>query len=221
MGRPEGNRDRSDTHAVDGEALKRFQLRKCWTNAALSFNSHVPLKTIERARKGERIELEKIDWLAEALEVESARLLLSEKPVRLYRLPTGEDVKIPINEDKRFEVTITIATPYHEFNRSEKKDAFIGLLDSVIKGSEPITINAVKEGSTLVTLEMSTQDILRLLAEMIDGTLGNMNITAMTMEDHSWIMRMIVCLKVLKTPVEPDSQTWSDMLNENMMDGIF
>ncbi len=219
-------RIKSSTHAVDGEALKRFQLQQGWSNEELSTKARIHVKTINRARNGQRIELFAIKKIALSLGLEHTRLFLSEKPVKLIGDPQSDDyIEVPISYEKRKDVIITVIVPFAEFNQTNTKSFFIGNLKQVIHSSEKINIVAVKNddasaaivSGTVVRLEMSTQDILRLLAAKIDGTLDDIKITNISLSDYSWLNRMIARLSKVATPTDADDETWSDMLNYNMV----
>ena len=71
----------------------------------------------------------------------------------------------PPKKEPRFKVQVTLEIPYEEFAESEQLVSFLAMLEQIVQAKHEITVAGVEEGSTIITLEMSMDDIERLIYE--------------------------------------------------------
>jgi hypothetical protein len=209
------SRNRS-THVVDTAALDFYKAANGITSdAMLAKRAGVSKKTISRAYAGESISNEKIDCICrQALGgIPAVRLLKIDPALRVIPLANMIDVKVPMAPDRRIPVRITLAVDFEAMKSSTTLLNFQRKLETVLHTTHPVNVVDLKKGSTVVVVEMSTHDILRLFAAIIDRSLADAAITRIELDRYSWIRRMVIALRVLGTPVEPDARTLSDIVD--------
>ena len=209
------------SHLVDKDKLITLKASMGWTDQVLAEQAGISAKTLERIWKGVPVSMPSIDAIARAFRVTCDKIIHFEKPFATVFPPGwGPAVQVPLKPGSRFTVKLTLAIPFEEFDRSERMLSFIEILKEILISTGDVTIGGMERGSTIVTLSMSAQDTLRLLAKMIDGKLASVNITRVDIPDESWLVRMIVSLKLLGSPVDPDEETWSELLNSREVEGV-
>ncbi len=115
------------------------------------------LKTVENVERGENVYLYTLSKFAQALGVEVSTLMIGTAPPD------------PPKKERHFKVQITVEVPFEEFDESVQLVSFMNMLKQIVQAKDDIMVAGVQEGSTIITLEMGTDDIERLLDEFTGG----------------------------------------------------
>jgi transcriptional regulator with XRE-family HTH domain len=154
---------KSRTVRPDAEAIKRLRIEKGWTVEKLADKAICSVKTLENIEKGSSVYLSTLSKIATALGVEYKTLL-----------PGAEPPPEPPRPEPRVEVQVVMSIPFDQFDESEQLSGFIEFLKQYTKGGGNINVVGVAPGSTIITLEMSMQDMLALFAAYKEGKLAEM-----------------------------------------------
>jgi transcriptional regulator with XRE-family HTH domain len=167
------NKLKNRTVEPDGEAIQRLRIEKGWRVEDLANKAGCSLKTVENVEKGENIYLYTLKRVANALDVEPSELLIDvddESPVRMRK------------KERVWKITLEVSTPYDEFDESSD---LVGLLQALMSrlGGGGIEPTGVKEGSTLIEVEMTLEQFLELAEAYADGRLDDLNIESIAAPD--------------------------------------
>ena len=154
---------KSRTVCPDAEAIRRLRLEKGWRVEDLAKHAKCSVKTVENVERGANVYMFTLAKLAKELGVEYAALVAGGK------LPPE-----PPRPEPRVEVQVVMSIPFDQFDESEQLSGFIEFLKQYTKGGGNINVVGVAPGSTIITLEMSMQDMLALFAAYKEGKLAEM-----------------------------------------------
>lgn len=145
--------DKGGLVKVDGSALERLRKAAGLTIDDLANKSGVSTRTLNSYTAGKEARISSLKYVADALGVEF-RSLLKEPPSK--ELPQS-----PV--EKRVEIDINVSIPYEMFEQSSQLAAFLAMLQSVLNPQSNIKVISVKEGSTIIAVEMDIEDVVKLL----------------------------------------------------------
>jgi|SRR5579884_419529 len=137
--------------APDGKAVQRLRIEKGWRVEDLADKAKCSLKTVENVERGRNVYLYTLNKFAHALGVELSTLM------------AGAALPDPPKKERRFKVQFTLEIPFEKFDESMHLVSFLNMLRDYLQAKDEITVVGVQEGSTIITLEMSLDDIQRLL----------------------------------------------------------
>ena len=178
---------------IDPEVLDVYRNKRGFTDEQLADLCGITDRTIRRIR-----EEGQGSW-------DSAKRLAGGLGIDLEVLISGIDppaAALPPTIKRRFEVVIHLDVPFKQMD-TQMKEEKKALLGKVICCLSEITILKVQDGSTILTLEMSEGDILRLLAAMVDRELDMLRISKIRIPDHSWIIIILALLNYDKEQLQP------------------
>lgn len=210
---------RRNTHLVNPKKLKQLMDIRLWAIQDLAIASGVSPSTIARVFAGVAISGSNIKLLANACGIGHEQLLEFGTDYASLPHPLGA-IKIEANPEDFLNVKLTVAVPFNVFNEPDYIVMFQTSLKKYIHATGAMPIAKLENGSTVVTIPMSKQDVLRLLAEMLGADLRQLKITKVSLEKHVWLYRMLAALKITGTPKEPDEATWAEMQNFHMLDDL-
>ena len=157
----------SRTVRPDAEAIKRLRLAKGWSVEVLADKAICSVKTLRNIEKGESVYLSTLSKIATALCVDFATLMPGGKP------PSDPP---PLAPESRLQVQITVSIPFAQFDESKQ---LCGLIDSLrqlmVGGGGDIRVLNVGSGSTVITLEMTRQDVRALQSAYSEGKLAKLH----------------------------------------------
>ena len=139
------------TVSPDGSAIQRLRLEKGWRVIDLARKTYCSDKTVASAERGENIYVVTLSKIATALGVELTTLLKGELPAA------------PTNKERRLQVQITLDIPLQKVEESDALDRILTKLKQIIHAADEMIVVGVEDGSTIITLEMSIEDIERLI----------------------------------------------------------
>jgi transcriptional regulator with XRE-family HTH domain len=139
------------TVAPDGEAIQRLRIEKGWRVEDLAKKARCSLKTVENVERGRSVYLYTLSKFAQALGVEVSTLMAGAAPPD------------PPKKERRFKVQFTLEIPFEEFDESMQLVSFLNMLRDYLQAKDEIAVVGIEEGSTIITLEMSLDDIQRLI----------------------------------------------------------
>jgi transcriptional regulator with XRE-family HTH domain len=139
------------TVTPDGQAIQRLRIEKGWRVEDLAKKARCSLKTVENVEKGQNVYLYTLSKFAQALGVEVSALVPGTAPPD------------PPKKERRFKVQLTLDIPFEEFDESEHLVSLLDMLKQIVHAKHEITVAGVEEGSTIITLEMSIDDIQSLI----------------------------------------------------------
>ncbi len=145
------------TVAPDGKAIQRLRIEKGWRVEDLAKKAKCSLKTVENVERGANVFLYTLSKFAQALGVEVSTMMIGTEPPD------------PPKKERRFKVQFTLEIPFEEFDESEPLVSFLAMLKQIVQAKHEIAVAGVEEGSTIITLEMSMDDIQRLIYEFMDS----------------------------------------------------
>ncbi len=137
--------------APDGKAVQRLRIEKGWRVEDLADKAKCSLKTVENVERGRNVYLYTLNKFAKALGVEPSTLM------------AGAALPDPPKKERRFKVQFTLEIPFEKFDESMHLVSFLNMLRDYLQAKDEITVVGVQEGSTIITLEMSLDDIQRLI----------------------------------------------------------
>ncbi|HEY7159387.1 MAG TPA: helix-turn-helix transcriptional regulator [Gemmataceae bacterium] len=137
--------------APDGKAVQRLRIEKGWRVEDLADKAKCSLKTVENVERGRNVYLYTLNKFAKALGVEPSTLM------------AGAVLPDPPKKERRFKVQFTLEIPFEKFDESMHLVSFLNMLRDYLQAKDEITVVGVHEGSTIITLEMSLDDIQRLI----------------------------------------------------------
>jgi len=138
----------------DGEAIQRLRIEKGWRVEDLADKAKCSLKTVENVERGRFVYLYTLSKFAQALGVEVSTLMAGAEPPAPQNLPKKKWMG---------NVQITLNIPFGEFDECMHLVSLLNTLRDLIQARDEITVVGVQEGSTVITLEMSLDDIQRLI----------------------------------------------------------
>ncbi len=145
----------------DAEEIRRLRLEKGWRVEDLAKHAKCSVKTVENVERGANVYMFTLAKLAKELGVEYVALVEGGKP------PPE-----PPKPDPRVQVQVVFSIPFDQFDESEQLTGFMEFLKQFMKGGGNVNVVGVAPGSTIVTLEMSVQDMLALFAAYSEGKLA-------------------------------------------------
>jgi len=143
----------------DAEAVKRLRLAKGWRVEDLAKLAKCSAKTVENVERGANVYMFTLAKFAQALGVEYQSLL-----------PAADTAPESERQPRRFEVKITLAIPYEEFDESEQLGSLIDVLKRLMGGGGDINVAGVGPGgSTIITLDMNEEDVETFILTFVKG----------------------------------------------------
>ena len=144
----------------NGEAISRLRQAKGWRVQDLAKKAKCSVKTVENVERGVNVFLVTLGSFATALDVEYAALVSG-----------GEPPPEPPKKERRVEVQLTLSIPFEEFDQTGQLVALIELLTRLLQAKDRIEVKGLMAGSTIITLEMSEEDVHSLLSAFMAGKL--------------------------------------------------
>ncbi len=167
------NKLKNRTVEPDGVEIQRLRIEKGWRVEDLAKKAGCSLKTVENVEKGANVYIYTLKRVASALGVEPSDLLIDGDDAPLERRRKKERV---------FRVTFEVSMPFDEFDESSDLVSFLQTLVSRLGGGE-MEPTGVKEGSTLIEIEMTLEQFLELAEAYADGRLDDLNIESIGTPD--------------------------------------
>jgi transcriptional regulator with XRE-family HTH domain len=165
------NKLKNRTVEPDGEAIQRLRIEKGWRVEDLAKRAGCSLKTVENVENGENIYVYTLKRIANALDSEPSELLIGDAPPERMR-----------KKERVWKITFEVSTPYDEFDESSDLVTLLQALVSRLGGKEMEPVG-VKEGSTLIEIEMTLEQFLELAEAYADGRLDDLNIESIGAPD--------------------------------------
>jgi transcriptional regulator with XRE-family HTH domain len=154
----------------DGDEIKRLRIAKAWRVEDLATKAICSVKTVENIERGANVYVATLARIAEKLGVEPASLIAGGKPPSEPPKPQN-CVKV------HFELSI----PFDLFDESEQLIEFIEFLKKFLRGGGgDFNVVTVTPGSTIITLEMSFEDMTALHAAYVQGKLAEIHCVGFT-----------------------------------------
>jgi transcriptional regulator with XRE-family HTH domain len=167
------NKLQNRTVEPDGVEIQRLRIEKGWRVEDLAKKAGCSLKTVENVEKGANVYIYTLKRVASALGVEPSDLLIDGDDAPLERRRKKERV---------FRITFEVSVPFDEFDESSDLVSFLQTLVSRLGGGE-MEPTGVKEGSTLIEVEMTLEQFLELAEAYADGRLDDLNIESIGTPD--------------------------------------
>lgn len=159
--------DKGRTVKIDGDEVKRLRIARGWRVEDLAVKAKCSIKTVGNVEHGASIYLFTLSKFAEALGVECISLMAGKK----------ETATDPVNKHRRFEVQVKLSIPYNDFDESEQLIQFVKALRDLLKGDDDMNVTNVEDGSVVITLEMSEENVARLFKAHWGGLLEQLSVT--------------------------------------------
>ncbi len=151
------------TIPINGDAVRTRRCELCWDVGALAHKAGYSIKTIENIEKGgKRVYAITLFGIANALDVNFAVLVAGPIP--------SQDDSDPNPQSRRVSGVIVHFTL--NFDHVDASDQLISLMKNLadaIGATAEFGVLSVKQGSLVVTLEMSEEDALKLVSAFGDG----------------------------------------------------
>jgi transcriptional regulator with XRE-family HTH domain len=160
---PEAIQPQKRTVSPDGEAIKRLRLEKGWRVEDLATKAICSVKTVENVERGANVYVFTLAKLAKGLGVEFMTLVQGHKP------PPE-----PPRPQPHIQMQFVLSIPFDQFDESAQLGGFIEFLKQFMKGGGNINVVGVAPGSTIITVEVSVDDMLALSSALSEGKLAEM-----------------------------------------------
>ena len=151
------------TVKANGEAIKRFRLKKGWRVEDLASIARCSVRTVRSLENGANAYIHTIKRVALALCVNPAALLVGEWP--------------PENKPKErvWKIELRISTDHEEFDETTDLPR---LLKAIVErlGAQELEPDRVLGGSVYIQISMPLEQIVKLVEAYKDGRLDDLNI---------------------------------------------
>ncbi len=197
--------------SIDREVLDIYRNKKGFTDQDLADASGIDDRTIRRVRREGQGSMETANRIAGALGIEVEFLINGIAPHLIQPLPKTK---------RRYNAIIELDVPFKQMDTQAKEEKK-ALLKKVIGGTSDIEILKVQDGSTILTVQMSEGDVLRLLAAMMDSELDMLRVKKIRIPDHSWLVMIIALLNYDNARLRPDQlneETISELLTSRALE---
>jgi transcriptional regulator with XRE-family HTH domain len=165
-----GGRMARRTVKPDGGKVSRLRVAKGWTVAFMAAQVGCSERTLENVEKGKPCFVFTLKNVAKALGIESSQLLAE-----------ADEPAAVTPKERRFEVQIKVSVAFDQFDECEQLTQFIELLKRAIGASHDIEVKDLKASSVTITLEMSEEDIAKLLVAFQGGQLDDLRVSSITL----------------------------------------
>lgn len=154
----------------DGEAIQRRRVEKGWRVEDLAQKARCSPRTVENVERGANVYLYTLSKFAQALGVEVAALMAGAAPPD------------PPKKERVWKVMIQVSTPYEEFDESND---LVKLLQALVSrlGGEEMEPTQVRKGSTRIEVEMTLEQMVKLIEAFIHDELDDLNIGSILLPD--------------------------------------
>ncbi len=156
------------TVITSGQTIQRLRIEKGWRVEDLAKKAKCSLKTVKNLERGKRAYLFTISKLAAALGVEVSAIIEN----KVAAEPTSEEIVEEPKKDRRFKLQITLDIPHEEFDECWDLTHVTIVLSRILKSMEQLIVTNVESGSTVITLEMTLEDIQKLIKVLNDPIFG-------------------------------------------------
>ena len=158
------------TVTPDGEAIQRLRIEKGGRVEDLADKAKCSLKTVENVEQGRSVYLYALSKFAQALGVEVSTIMAGAAPPDAPK------------KERVWKVIIQVATPYEDFDESND---LVKLLQTLVSrlGGEEMEPNQVRKGSTRIEVEMTLEQMVKLIEAFIHNELDDLNIGSILLPD--------------------------------------
>lgn len=150
------------TVRLDGAAAGRLRVERGLNVEEVAKAAKCSAKTVRNAEAGRPVYLVTARHLAAALGVEPAALLLDPPPAPL--------------RGKTYEITLRLTTPFDQFDETDDLRALMRAIATRLGGEDDMEPKRIAPGSTLVTLEVTEEQLVRLLRGFAEGLLDDLGV---------------------------------------------
>jgi len=154
----------SRTVRPDAAAIRRQRLALGWSIEKLATKAICSVRTLDNIEKGASVYMSTLVKIATALDIKYWKLL-----------PGGEPPAEPAKPEPRVQVQVVLSIPFSQFDESKQLGGFIDFVKQFMNAGANINVVGVAPGSTIITLEMSIQDMLALSSAYKEGKLAEMH----------------------------------------------
>lgn len=155
--------------ASRGAVIRMQRVASGLTAARLAKKADISEKTLGRAERGETVSDNSLAAIAKALNLDFE--LLKYDP-RNHPLPRRDDPEVAVDVATRI--------PLAHFSTDEARQKFVESLASIIKALSVVHELCVRQGSTIVTVQMTYGDIHRLAVAFLAEELDPLEVHAVT-----------------------------------------
>jgi transcriptional regulator with XRE-family HTH domain len=160
------------TFQPDLKRLDNLRIKRGWTLQQLAAKAIVSVRTLNSIRQGKSVDLTTVSKLARAFGEPLESLLVGYSPEAPVETTTP-----------RIEVQLKLSIPFEDFDEAEHLTSFIEALTKLIGAKGMVNIADVKDGSTIVTVDVEEDDMCRLIAAYLDGRLEPLDVTGILSPD--------------------------------------
>lgn len=147
----------------NGDTISRLRKAKGWRVEDLALKARCSVKTVEKVERGADVYLLTLNRFATALGVEYAAVVLG-----------GDLPPEPPKPQSTIQMQFVLSIPFQAIDKSERVVAFIEFLKQFMLDGGDIDVISVRPGSTIITVEMSLENMLALLTAYSEGKLRGM-----------------------------------------------
>lgn len=156
---------------ADGEEIKRLRIAKGWRVEDLATKAICSVKTTASIERGAKnVYINTLAKIAKALGVEPAALVAGGKPPQE-----------PPKPQNCVQVQLLFSFPFDQLDECEQLGELIEFLKKFLRGGGgDFNVVGVTPGSTIITLEMSFEDMMALHAAYQQGKLAEIHCVGFT-----------------------------------------
>jgi RNA polymerase sigma-70 factor (ECF subfamily) len=169
---------------ADADLVKRLRTEKGWSQEELANHAKVSKKTVENIEAGRPTYAGTLAKVARALGVEPKHLFAPERPpdsdgdgeaTGLGHLDPGDQRGGCGVAPKRVSIEITIKWNLDEF-KEEDEDQLFGRLKELLRTADNIPVTNLREGSVVLTVELTSEQANQLLQAVQAGALAKFGV---------------------------------------------
>jgi transcriptional regulator with XRE-family HTH domain len=190
------------TVAIDADAVKRLRIAKGWKVEDLAKKVGCSLRTATNVERGANVYLFTASNFAEALGVELKDLLCGtfEKSTTKAEQPPAK---------RAIHVDLKLRIPFPEFDETVDTARLMEFLSKCVNWSAQVNFVAVRDGSTIVTLQIEEHDLVELLNAFRVGNLEEIGVIEVVCPSRSELKQndyVLHFVEVLRTYGFPDER---------------
>jgi RNA polymerase sigma factor (sigma-70 family) len=159
-----------NTVQADEDLVKRLRTEKGWSQEELANRANVSKKTVENMEASRPTYAGTLAKVARALGVELKQLLAPDRPPVSNGQPGSGDVA-----QTRSSIEIVIKGDFDHFTE-EKESQFLGCIRTLLHITGDIRIVNIREGSVVLTVELTSEQANQLLQAVQAGALAKFGV---------------------------------------------
>lgn len=187
-------------------AVQKLCVQRCLTQEALADKAEVSVRTINNLMAGKPVLLDTFGRVAKALDTSVDSLFEGYEPPAVQRrgAESPPDHSEALSK-QRIHITLNFGDNA-PFNVESRKKFIENIIAQAIEAEDQIVVIEIIKGSTIVELDMSEEDALRLVAAFTEARLDSIDVEAIRLPPTSGPLAAAL-LQIIQPPGTPAHAT--------------